>query len=131
MARITINLHESVLRKTRKLAHDQHTTLGEAITELLNIGLAQKTSALQHNKKPFSLPSFNMGVPLISLEDKEALMLVGQRPVTGKATVYNFASFLKVQRLAPVDASSSLEDIAGLFEGPADLSSKHDEVYDR
>ncbi|OGS35661.1 MAG: hypothetical protein A2293_01570 [Elusimicrobia bacterium RIFOXYB2_FULL_49_7] len=45
--------------------------------------------------------------------------------------VYDFANFLKLQRITPADPSSSLEDIIGLFEGPANLSSKHDEIYDR
>jgi len=81
MTRTTISLHESVLRKTKKLAHDQHTTLGEAITELLNIGLAQKANSMQYQKKTLSLPSFNMGEPLVPLEDKEALMSVLDRKI--------------------------------------------------
>ena len=52
-------------------------------------------------------------------------------PPEKQQEVYDFANFLKLQRLAPSDATSSIEDIVGLFEGPADLSSKHDEVYDR
>jgi hypothetical protein len=45
--------------------------------------------------------------------------------------VFDFANFLKQQRLAPADPASSIEDIIGILEGPADLSSKHDEIYDR
>lgn len=74
MTRTTISLHETVLDKVRTVAHQSHTTMGETITELLNLGLQIK-KARRHSqgKKRFHLKSFSMGTPRIPLEDKEAL----------------------------------------------------------
>jgi hypothetical protein len=74
MTRTTISLHESVLEKVRTVAHESHTTLGEAITELLTLGLQAKTTrqSPQGNEK-FRLKTFSMGAPRIPIEDKEAV----------------------------------------------------------
>lgn len=74
MTRTTISLHESVLEKVRTVARQSHTTLGETISELLTFGLQAKTARHASRKKPaFSLKTFSMGTPRVSLEDKEAL----------------------------------------------------------
>jgi hypothetical protein len=75
MARTTISLHESVLSKVRQVAHQSNSTLGETITELLNLGLHAKTVQMQklRQPQPFRLKTYAMGAPKISLEDKEAL----------------------------------------------------------
>lgn len=77
MTRTTISLHESVLDKVRSVAHQSHMTLGETITELLNLGLqTKKARHLPQGKKKFHLKSFPMGAPRIPLEDKGALNAV-------------------------------------------------------
>ncbi len=73
MTRTTLCLHESVLKQAKKLAHDKHKTLGETITELLSIGLQNVNMESKLKNTPFSLPIYDMGKPLIPLEDKEAL----------------------------------------------------------
>ncbi|MDD5674393.1 MAG: hypothetical protein PHC61_09525 [Chitinivibrionales bacterium] len=79
MTRTTICLHESVLKRAKRIAHERQITLGETITELLNKGLQQEAHTAVGNRKPFSLPSFSMGTPFVALEDKEALMSVMEK----------------------------------------------------
>jgi hypothetical protein len=77
MTRTTISLHESVLEKVRTAAHQSHTTMGETITELLNLGLRIKTARHPpRGKAKFRLKSFSLGTPRIPLEDKEAINTV-------------------------------------------------------
>ena len=74
MTRTTISLHESTLEKVRRAAHESHSTLGETITELLNIGL--RSSAAHRpvrGSEKFRLKSFSMGKSRVALEDKEAI----------------------------------------------------------
>jgi hypothetical protein len=75
MTRTTISLHESLLNKVRQTAHQSHRTMGETITELLNLGLQENTTRdLKRLKKPhFKLKTFSMGSTKVPLEDKEAL----------------------------------------------------------
>jgi hypothetical protein len=73
MTRTTISLHESTLHKVKKLSRQGHSTLGETITELLNIGLNQKRIQLKTTNKKFTLPSFSLGKTKVPLEDKEAV----------------------------------------------------------
>jgi hypothetical protein len=74
MTRTTISLHESVLEKVRLAAHQSHTTLGETITELLDLGLRTKTARHPaRGKAKFRLKSFSLGIPRIPLEDKDAI----------------------------------------------------------
>lgn len=71
MIRTTISLHESVLKAVKRMAKDEHRSLGETITELLQLGLRQR------EKKPSrelpALPDFSMGTAFVSLEDKDRL----------------------------------------------------------
>ena len=75
MTRTTISLHESVLGKVRQVAHQSNSTLGETITELLNLGLHAKNNQIQKRRQPqrFQLKTYAMGTPKVSLEDTEAL----------------------------------------------------------
>jgi hypothetical protein len=75
MTRRTISLHESVLEKVRKVAHQSDSTLGETITELLNLGLHSKSDQMQKRRQPqqFRLKTHALGTPKVPLEDKEAL----------------------------------------------------------
>lgn len=57
------------------------------------------------------------------------LSTVKELPEDKQQEVYDFASFLKKQR--PVaKGGASFDDLVGVLEGPADLSSKHDEIYE-
>lgn len=71
MIRTTISLQESVLKAVKRLAQRDHRSLGETITELLQMGLRQRESHSLPN--PAALPDFSMGASLVSLEDKERL----------------------------------------------------------
>jgi hypothetical protein len=71
MIRTTISLQESVLKAVKRLAHIDHRSLGETITELLQMGLRQREKHSLPN--PTALPDFSMGAALVSLEDKERL----------------------------------------------------------
>jgi hypothetical protein len=73
MTRTTISLHESTLDKVRELSRQEHISLGEAVTELLNLGLERKQSLFQKKKTAFSLKTYSMGEPKVPLEDKEAI----------------------------------------------------------
>ena len=55
---------------------------------------------------------------------------VEELPYEKQQEVYDFVEYLKtkVRTQAPRDAS--LADLIGVLEGPEDLSSKHDEIYD-
>ena len=73
MMRTTISLHESTFKKVKELSRKMNTTLGDIITELLNIGLNKKRAQLKKPKKKFILKTFSLGKPKVPLEDKEAL----------------------------------------------------------
>jgi hypothetical protein len=73
MTRTTISLHETTLEKVKALSHKEHLSLGETITELLNLGLKHKNLLSQKEKNSFSLKTSSMGAPKIPLEDKEAI----------------------------------------------------------
>jgi len=73
MMRTTISLHESTFKKVKELSRKMNTTLGDTITELLNIGLNKKREQLKKPKKKLTLKTFSLGKPKVPLEDKEAL----------------------------------------------------------
>jgi hypothetical protein len=68
-------------------------------------------------------------VPPQELADK-IRHTVEKLPYEKQQEVYDFAEYLKtkVKNQAPGDAS--LTGLIGILEGPEDLSSKHDEIYD-
>jgi len=76
MTRTTISLHESTLIKVRELSRREHATLGETITELLNLGLDTKNDQMKKTKKKFALPVHALGKTKVPLEDKEALYAI-------------------------------------------------------
>jgi hypothetical protein len=73
VTRTTISLHESTLKRVREVARREHTTIGEAVTELLNLGLSAKEAQRRTEPRRFRLKSYSMGTPKVALEDKEAL----------------------------------------------------------
>jgi hypothetical protein len=73
MMRTTICLNESLFKQAKKIAHEEHSTLGETISELLSLGIQSKKKHVIPESHEFTLPSFSMGKPLIPLEDKEAI----------------------------------------------------------
>ena len=79
MTRTTISLHESTLNKVKEMSRKEHRSLGETITELLNLGFEKKSAIRQLRSKPFHLKSYAMGRPTVALEDKEALYAILDR----------------------------------------------------
>jgi hypothetical protein len=73
MIRTTISLHEATLKSAKRLARAEHRSLGETITELLNVGLHHREKQFLTSSARPSLPEFSMGKPRIPLEDKEGL----------------------------------------------------------
>ncbi|MFH0921609.1 MAG: hypothetical protein V1913_14755 [Fibrobacterota bacterium] len=73
MTRTTIGLDESLLKQTKKIAQQEHATLGETISELISLGIQSKLKRTRLEPCEFTLPSFSLGVPIIPIEDKEAL----------------------------------------------------------
>lgn len=71
MIRTTISLQESVLKAVKRLAHKENRSLGETITELLQMGLRQREK--HPHPDPAALPDFSMGAAFVSLEDKDRL----------------------------------------------------------
>ena len=73
MTRTTISLHESVFAKVKDLSQKEHATLGETITELLNLGLDSKKVQVKKQKGKFALRTFSLGKTKVPLEDKETI----------------------------------------------------------
>ena len=80
MIRTTLSMHESTFKALKRLARAEHRTLGETVTEVLNLGLGQKEKQAPAAERPASLPEFSMGKPLVSLEDKERLHQILDEP---------------------------------------------------
>jgi hypothetical protein len=57
---------------------------------------------------------------------------VKELPYEKQQEVYDFAAFLKSKAKSEdhEGSQSSLNDLIGIIDGPADLASKHDEIYD-
>lgn len=70
--RTTVDIDAVVLKEVKRLQRDERKTLGAVVSELLAAALAAKEKR-QPRKKPFRLRSFNMGRPLVDLEDKHAV----------------------------------------------------------
>ena len=51
-------------------------------------------------------------------------------PQEKQQEVFDFAVFLKKQKSIIKKGNSSFNDLVGVLDGPADLSSKHDEIYE-
>ena len=57
---------------------------------------------------------------------------INELPHDKQQEVYDFVAFLKSKTTkgAPAKSRSSLDQLVGIINGPADLASKHDENYD-
>lgn len=55
--------------------------------------------------------------------------IVQELPSEKQQEVYDFAVFIKNQQKSN-GTESSFDDLIGSIEGPSDLSSKHDQIYD-
>jgi hypothetical protein len=55
---------------------------------------------------------------------------VKELPHEKQQEVFDFAVFLREQNGNLKKGTASFEDLVGVLEGPADLSAKHDEIYD-
>ncbi len=75
MTRTTISLESSLLKTVKRLAHNEGSTIGREISDLLAIGLhhkQQRSAAV--SRSPLKLKTFTMGREKIPLEDKEGVM---------------------------------------------------------
>lgn len=55
---------------------------------------------------------------------------VKELPQEKQQEVFDFAVFLKKQNGTFKKNTANLDDLVGVLEGPADLSAKHDEIYE-
>lgn len=69
MARTTIDLDQSVMRDLRGRAKRENKSMGQVASELLARALAVEPVA----SPPFEWKTYDMGEPLVDLEDKDAL----------------------------------------------------------
>jgi plasmid stability protein len=69
MPRTTIDLDANVTRNLKRRAEREGKSMGQVASELLARALADEPVA----SPPFEWKSYDMGVPLIDLEDKDAL----------------------------------------------------------
>ena len=67
----TLIIPDPVFRDLKKRAVDRNTTISELATEYLRQGLRQP-----QKRKPFRLPSFKMGPPLIDIANREEIYRV-------------------------------------------------------
>ena len=74
--RTTLDLDSTVLQKLRARGKREHKSMGQLASELLAAGLEHP--APQPDEPP-RLPSWNMGKPLVDIDDKEALSLMLDR----------------------------------------------------
>ncbi len=71
MPRTTLNLDASVLREAKRRARDQGKSVGDVISELVGLALAQRHRRGGHPE--FRWQTARMGPAKIDLEDKEAI----------------------------------------------------------
>jgi hypothetical protein len=51
-------------------------------------------------------------------------------PADKQREVYDFAAFLKGQKVIDIGDEHSFDGLIGVLKGPANLSAKHDEIYE-
>ncbi len=83
MARTTVNIDDPVLLDLKRLQKKEGKSLGRLVTELLVKALSLE-KATGHKAPAFKWISRNMGVPLVELNDKEALHAVLDRDALEK-----------------------------------------------
>lgn len=69
MARTTLDLDPTVTRELRQRARREGKSMGQVASEKL----AQAFAGEQPNPPPFEWKTHDMGLPLVDLEDKDAL----------------------------------------------------------
>jgi hypothetical protein len=69
MARTTLDLDPSVLRSLRHRSKQEHKSMGQVASEVLARALAEPAV----EEPAFAWEAADLGVPLVDLEDKEAL----------------------------------------------------------
>ena len=72
MARTTLNIEGSVLRELKARSERERRPVGELASELLAAALHREGEGAEP-QEPFVMPAFDMGAPLVDLDDKEAL----------------------------------------------------------
>ncbi len=78
MPRTTLDLDPSVIRHLRRLAGQEHKSMGEVASELLAQSLGRQDAGPP--RRPVVWVSGNLGTPRVDLEDKEALRAALEAP---------------------------------------------------
>ncbi|MGH2711773.1 MAG: antitoxin [Actinomycetota bacterium] len=71
MPRTTIDIDPSVLRELRERSRRAGKSMGRVASEILARGLSEADA--QDGDRPFRWKTWDMGKPLVDLEDKEAV----------------------------------------------------------
>jgi len=71
MSRTTLDIDPSVLKQLRQRGHREGKSMGQVASELLARALGGEESEVR--REPARWETWNLGVPLVDLEDKEAL----------------------------------------------------------
>jgi hypothetical protein len=69
MARTTLDLDPTVTQELRRRAKREHKSMGQVASEALAQAFAREPA----EPPPFEWKTHHMGIPLIDLEDKDAL----------------------------------------------------------
>lgn len=77
MPRTTVDLDGSILRELKKLGKKEGKSLGRLVSELVAQALALRS---RKARTPFEWKTYDMGSPLVDLEDKDAVWKVLDRP---------------------------------------------------
>lgn len=72
MARTTLDLDPTIAHELRRRAKREGKSMGQVASEALAVGFAE----VRVERPPFQWTTHDMGVPLIDLEDKDALYRV-------------------------------------------------------
>lgn len=71
MARTTLVIDETILRRLKRLAAAEGRTLSDVTQEVLRRGLGTRPRA---PRTPVELPVFDMGAPLVDIANRDALL---------------------------------------------------------
>lgn len=77
MPRTTVDLDASILRDLNKLKKKEGKSLGRLVSELVAQALALRS---RKAPAPFEWKAYDMGSPLVDLEDKDAVWKELDRP---------------------------------------------------
>jgi hypothetical protein len=79
MARTTLDLDPTVVRQLRRRGRQEHKSMGQVASELLAQSLARQASRPADERVMWT--SWNLGVPKVDLEDKEAVRRALEEPL--------------------------------------------------